>query len=80
MGGNLPPLFFPNGIPLSFVCPLLVVWFWTYTTQVVVIVGRFFVARSSLRDARVERKVTQHAPSANEVLARAVKSLMMCDF
>jgi len=47
---------------------------------VVVIVGRFFVARSSLRDARVERKVTQHAPSANEVLARAAKSLMMCDF
>jgi len=30
MGGNFAPLFFPNGIPLSFLCPLLLLlWFWT---------------------------------------------------
>ena len=44
----------------------------------VVIVGR---SRRALLTSREGKKVTQHAPSANEVLARAAKSLMMmCDF
>ena len=45
--------------------------------MVVVIVGR---SRRALLTSREGKKVTQHAPSANEVLARAAKSLMMCDF
>ena len=43
----------------------------------VVIVGR---SRRALLTSREGKKVTQHAPSANEVLARAAKSLIMCDF